>query len=73
MCRVQPRLKISVGRSCYDRQVVALTGDTNPLTLKEAHELGVNSLHQKPCKFEDSVALMRRLYTHWSNALRPDR
>jgi len=52
--------------------VVALTGDTNPVTLKEAHESGVNALHQKPPKFEDSVTLMHTLYTHWSNAARPD-
>ena len=53
--------------------VVILTGHENPSTHKEAYELGANAVHLKPAKFEDSVQLVRMLYTHWNSAVLPTR
>jgi Response regulator containing CheY-like receiver, AAA-type ATPase, and DNA-binding domains len=53
--------------------VVVLTGQMNPVMLKQAYDFGVSALHEKPAKFEDSVALVRMLYTQWSSALSPTR
>ena len=53
--------------------VVVLTGQMNPAMRKRAHDMGVNAFHEKPAKFEDSVALVSTLYTHWIHALRPTR
>jgi CheY-like chemotaxis protein len=51
--------------------VVVLTGQMNPAMLKQAYDFGVNAFHEKPARFEDSVALVGMLYTHWSHAVRP--
>ena len=45
--------------------VVILTGMLDPATLKQAYDLGVDDLLEKPGSFDDATSLARSLYERW--------
>jgi CheY-like chemotaxis protein len=47
--------------------VVVLTGSSDPAIQKKAHELGANTLFEKPRTFEDLVQLVVMLYEQWGS------
>jgi CheY-like chemotaxis protein len=46
--------------------VVVFTGNMNPATIAQAYRLGVNAVHEKPSRFEDTVKLAATIYADWS-------
>jgi CheY-like chemotaxis protein len=45
--------------------VIALTGHESKPVLRQAYELGVNSLHKKPSSFDELVQLVEGLQSYW--------
>lgn len=45
--------------------VIALTGHESKPVLRQAYDLGANSLHKKPSSFEELIKLVEGLQAYW--------
>ena len=52
-----------------DLPVVAFTGQISPGILREAHDLGITAIYEKPSKFQDTVKLATEIFGRWATVV----